>query len=178
MKLPILLIATLLCFGVMAQPANKAANAAAKKEAKMAAHQKVGNQKMANQKVPPILEKLRGMSPDERQKALKTLPPARRERLEARLEAYDRMNERQRKNVERFQQLPAAQQQQVRKVYQRFNQLPNDRKDDLRQEVRKISPMSEDARKNYLNSEEFRAKYNDQEQQMIHQLADSFANEK
>lgn len=168
MKLPILLIASLISLNLMAQPAKKAANAAARKEAK----------KTANQKVPPILEKLRGMSPDERQKALKTLPPARRQRLEARLEAYDRMNVRQRKNVERFQQLPPAQQQQVRKVYQRFNQLPDDRKATLRQEVGKIAPMGEEARKNYFNSEEFRGKYNDQEQQMIHQLADSFASEK
>ena len=177
MKLSILFIASLISVGVAtAQPANKAANAAAKKEAKKAANQAAN--KAANQKVPPILEKLRGMSPDDRQKALKALPPARRQRLEARLEAYDQMNERQRKKVERFQQLPPVQQQQVRKVYQRFNQLPDGRKATMRQEVLKISPMGEEARKNYFNSEEFRGKYNDQEQQMIHQLADSFPPEK
>ena len=98
--------------------------------------------------------------------------------MEARLEQYDRMTEKQKKNVERFQQMPVAQQQQVRRVYQRFNELPVERRVTLRQEVNKITPMSEEARKSYLSSDAFRNKYNDQEQHMIHQLADSFSPEK
>lgn len=153
----------------MAQTGPKAAGKGAKKAAAKAA--------MKNGKTQPV-ERLRAMSPAERRVALSKMSAERRQRMESRLEQYDRMTEKQKKNVERFQQMPVTQQQQVRRVYQRFNQLPVDRRVTLRQEVNKITPMSDEARKNYLNSDAFRNKYNDQEQQMIHQLADSFSPEK
>ncbi len=152
--------------GAIAQTGPKAAGKGAK--AKIA---------MKNGKAQPV-ERLRAMSSAERRVALSKMPAERRQRMEARLEQYDRMTEKQKKNVERFQQMPAPQQQQVRRVYQRFNQLPVERRVTLRQEVNKITPMSEEARKSYLSSDAFRNKYNDQEQQMIHQLADSFSPEK
>ena len=169
MKIFIILMAiSLASGGAMAQAPN------AKNQPKNAARKALKKEG----KGMPVLEKLRTMSPADRSKVLANMPPERRQRLEARLENYDRMPERQKKNVERFQQLPVAQQQQVRKVYQRFNQLPVERRATLRREVNKITPMDQEARKTYLGSEKFRAKYNDEEQQMIHQLADSFPVEK
>ena len=159
----------LLAGGAIAQPGPKAAGKGTKAAAKIA---------MKNGKAQPVVERLRAMSPAERRVALSKMPVERRQRMEARLEQYDRMTEKQKKNVERFQQMPVAQQQQVRRVYQRFNELPVERRVTLRQEVNKITPMSEEARKSYLSSDAFRTKYNDQEQQMIHQLADSFSPEK
>lgn len=146
--------------------ANQAANAARK-----------ANKKQAKQQM-PVIEKLRAMSPAEREKALKNMPADRREKLEKRLAQYDRMSTGQRKSVERFQKMPADKQAQVRQVYKRFNQIPPERQQTLRKEMRTIAPMNEEARKKYFDSDQFRSKYNDDEQRMLHQLADNFPDEK
>ena len=135
---------------------------------------KAANANKQKNKNLPAVEKLRAMSSADRQKALKNMPTDRREKLEQRLAQYDNMSAGQRKSVERFQKLPVEQQVQVRKVYQRFNQIPPERQQTLRKEMRRIAPMDVDARKKYFESEQFRGKYNDDEQRMLHQLADSF----
>lgn len=167
---------TVLAFTALSASALAQAPVRAANQAAVAARKAANGKKQKKQPLPPI-EKLRAMSPADRQKALKNMPADRREKFEQRLAQYDSMSAGQRKSVERFQKLPPTQQAEVRKVYKRFNQIPAERQQTLRKEMRHIAPMNVDERKKYFESDQFRGKYNDDEQRMLHQLADSFPNQ-
>src|SRR5947209_8135711 len=68
---------------------------------------------------PRPVERLSEMTPEEREKELERLPPARRQKLKRQLERYQNMPEQERARIQRqfdaFRQLPPEQQQTVRK---------------------------------------------------------------
>lgn len=117
------------------------------------------------------VEKLATMTPEQRQKALSGLPPAKQRQIEQALENYNKLTPQQRLNAaaraEKLQSLPPAEKQEVRKSLQAFRELPDDRKRAVRQEVNKLSKLPPTERDNRLASGEFKSNFTPAEQQMV-----------
>lgn len=125
---------------------------------------------------PQKVEQLSQLTPDQRQKALASLPPARRAQLEESLARYQSMTPAQRQNVaaraEKLQALPPDEQKQVRQSMQAAKQLPDDRQTAIRQElaqVRKLNPQQREAR---MNSSDFKSKFSPAEQDMVRHMGE------
>jgi hypothetical protein len=121
-----------------------------------------------------LLGKLSQMTPEQREKALEKLPPARREQLAKRIQNFQQLSpEEQTRRLDRLQRLdnmPPQEQKQVRLSIKEFNALPQDRKKQLNQEMRRLNALPEDQRRERIESEEFRDRYTPAEQQMMDDL--------
>jgi hypothetical protein len=122
------------------------------------------------------VERLMNMSPEERQKALQNLPPARRERLERRLTEIQKLPTAQQNRIMTRQQmlnsLPPERQVQVRRSVRQFVNMPEDRRAVINEELNYIAPLRDQERQAYLNSDEFRNRYSAREQQMLSHLTE------
>ena len=118
--------------------------------------------------------RLSRMTPEEREKWLSSLPPARRRRIEQNLREFQEMPPAQQDRVLSRQalldSLPPQRQNQVRRSVQQFLNIPEDRKEVLNQEMQRMAPMSDEERRAHMNSEEFRNRYSANEQQMMGNL--------
>jgi hypothetical protein len=125
------------------------------------------------------LDRLRRMNPDERRRWLDSLPPARRQAIEPRLDRLAEMEPQERRKLiqqlDRFQQMPPKRREEMRRLYGRFNQLPEDRRPLLREEVQNLQNMTPEARRARANSDEFRNKYTAKEQQLMTEMAELMA---
>lgn len=123
-----------------------------------------------------LLERLRQMSPDEREKALENLPPARRQNITNRLNQIEKWptaaQARERARLERLNGLPQQRQNQVRRSARQFLDLPEDRRRQMTEELRRMAPLPDDERRAYMNTEEFRNRYSPNEQQIMSNLAE------
>ncbi len=124
---------------------------------------------------PAIMDRLERMSPEERRRVLDRLPPERRKLVEERLRQYSQLppeeRARLRQRLNRFAQLPTEQQEAARMLYGRFNRLPEDRRKLLAGEFQELRRMDESNRRTRINSEEFRSKYTQAEQQLLQDLS-------
>jgi len=124
---------------------------------------------------PVGLERLIKLTPDQRNRALASLPPARREKIEQQLADYQRMKPEERAKVldryNRMQALPPLKQRQVRASMQQFAALPQPRKALVGKQINMMKGLSESDRRTLMNSEEFRSKFTASEQQMIEDIA-------
>jgi len=124
---------------------------------------------------PVGLERLTKLTPDQRNRALASLPPARREKIEQQLADYQRMKPEERAKVldryNRMQALPPQKQRQVRASIQQFAALPQPRKALVGKQLKMMKGLSESDRRTLMNSEEFRNKFTASEQQMIEDIA-------
>ena len=122
------------------------------------------------------VQRLAGMSPKDREKALAGLPPDRRQAVEKRLQNFQQMSpaERQRATfeVERLQKLPQQKQNQVRRAIHQFTDLPEERQAVITAELDRLTAMPEEERRSRMNSEEFRNRYSPAEQQMMSNIAE------
>lgn len=122
-----------------------------------------------------LLEKYREMSPEQRRQATKNLPPERRKAIEERMEQYDHLPPDERRRLEgrleNFQQWSPERQQMARRVIQRVNQVPPERRQLIRDEFQSWHSLSDDDVRSRMNSDEFRNKYNAQEQQLLREMA-------
>jgi len=118
-----------------------------------------------------IVDKWNRMTPEERQNALSKLPPERRKKIEEQLNEYKNLTPEQRRDLRSryagFNQLSPEKQNQARRLYQRFNNLPPDRQAPVRSEFENLRSMPEAERNARLNSDEFRNKYNANEQTLL-----------
>ena len=116
------------------------------------------------------------MSPEERERALSRLPPARARVIRERIRRYNQLPEREkqalRERYQRFSQLPPDKQAIVRQRMQEFRQLPLARRPVIRREVDQLRAMPEAQRRARLNSEEFRSRFSLQEQQIVRDIAE------
>ena len=116
------------------------------------------------------------MSPEEREKWLSTLPPERRQNIERQINAIQKLPQtlqnRRLRQAEMLQSLPPMRQNQVRRSLNQFTQLPEDRKVLINRELQKMSPLSDEDRRAYMNTEEFRNRYSANEQQMMGNLSE------
>lgn len=119
--------------------------------------------------------RLQKMTPEERDKALEKLPPARREQIEKRLRNFDNLpqqvQERRLDRLQKLNSLPMAQQAQVRQSMKDLQALPNDRKKAVNQELQRMSVMGDEERQYHMGTEEFRNRFSQSEQDMLGNLA-------
>ncbi len=120
---------------------------------------------------PQNLEKLLKLTPEQRNKALSSLPPARREQVLAKLKNYQKIPPQQRaRELERFQRLqmlPPQKRAEVRASLKNFQTVPQPRHRQIQAQINQMSGLSDSDRRALMNSEEFRSKYTPSEQQMI-----------
>jgi hypothetical protein len=118
-----------------------------------------------------IIDRWNRMSPEEQQKALAKLPPDRRQKFEQQLNQYKNLTPEQRRDMrsrlQMFNQLPPEKQNQARRVWGQFGKLPQDRQPLLRNEFENLRAMPEAERSARINSDEFRNKYNANEQSVL-----------
>jgi len=120
------------------------------------------------------LSRLLKLSPEQRNKALSSLPPVRRAQIEKRLNDYQQMPEPQRaralERLRRMQSLPPQKQQQVRASSKMFLELPEPRHKLVQRQIGQLRPLSDADRRALMNSDEFRSKFTPSEQQMIEDI--------
>ncbi len=133
-------------------------------------------QQPANQPGERPIDRVLKMSPEEREKWLSTLPPERRQNIERQINAIQKLPQtlqnRRLRQAEMLQSLPPMRQNQVRRSLNQFTQLPEDRKVLINRELQKMSPLSDEDRRAYMNTEEFRNRYSANEQQMMGNLSE------
>lgn len=117
------------------------------------------------------LQKFSKMTPAERQQHLAKLPADRKEKLEAQLKKYESMTPAQKARLDSFNQLSPAQRSEFRTSFQRLQDQPADRRRAMREELNQLYTLPSDARKNRLNSPEFRSRYSPEEREIISKMA-------
>jgi len=109
------------------------------------------------------LERLSNMSPEQRARALASLPPARRAQIEKNLARLDRLTPAQRQKalnrLRRLQELSPAQREQVRDALRQFRSLPAGRRAAVGRELNVLRGMPPAARERRLNSDEVRRRF-------------------
>lgn len=122
-----------------------------------------------------MVERFNNMSPEQQDRALKKLPPERREEMERNLNRYRELDpkqkERLRKQFESFQQLPPERQALARKTFREMNQLPHERKVAVRRAVASLRKLSEDERKERLSEEGFKQRFSSDELRIVEELS-------
>jgi hypothetical protein len=122
------------------------------------------------------IERLARMTPEQRRRALRKLPPKRRQQLEQRLEKYKRLSPEQRRQLggqyDSFRRLPPNKQEEARKLFRRFQRLPQDRRTLVRQELRNLRRLSEADHRARMNGDEFRNRFTHSERQLLEDLLD------
>jgi hypothetical protein len=124
---------------------------------------------------PTMLDRFEAMPPEQRQRFLDKLPPDRRQRIEARLKAYESLpqevRDRLRRQAETFWALTPEQKQNARRLFKRFMELPPGRRQVLRREANRLSRLPWPKRQELLASPEFEHLYSPEERQILHALA-------
>ncbi len=122
-----------------------------------------------------IFLKLLKMTPDEREKALSILPPARSEQLQNRIENFQKqkadVQERQLRRLEKLNALPIDEQAKVRQSMKELKDLPTDRQKAVNQELQRMSVMGDEEKQYHMGKDEFRNRFSPSEQEMLGNLA-------
>ena len=114
-----------------------------------------------------IIDRWNRMSPEEQQKFLAKFPPDKRKQVEAQLNRFKNLPPEERSRPQTFSQLPPEKQNQARRAWAQFGKLPKDRQPLLRDEFENLRTMPEAERNARINSDEFRNKYNANEQGIL-----------
>ncbi|HEY1204677.1 MAG: DUF3106 domain-containing protein [Bryobacteraceae bacterium] len=124
---------------------------------------------------PTVLDRLEALSPEQRQRLLATLPPERRQRIEARLKAYESLpqaeRDRLRRQYDKFRALTPEQKETSRRLFRRFMELPPGRRQVLRQEANRLSQIPWPQRQARIASPDFQRRFTPEERQILHALA-------
>lgn len=116
------------------------------------------------------------MSPEERERELAKLPPARARLIRQQLRRYSEMSpeekEKLRKRYQTFSQLPPDLQQTVRERLREFRQLPVARQVAVHRQVVELRALPEDQRAARMDSDEMRSRFSTQERLIIQNLAE------
>lgn len=120
------------------------------------------------------VDRLSRMTPQQRERALSSLPPARRLRLEQKLREFENLppaqQDRVRSRLELLNSLPPQRQAQVRRSMREFNQMAPDRRQPIGQALRRMAPLPDEERRAYLNSEDFRNRFSEADRQLMNDL--------
>ena len=172
LRVPVLTVALTLCFGSFAWAQRPHPEAT-----KPPAHPPNNKGKPGKGPGPgakngsPIVEFLR-MSPQQREKALKNLPPERRRNIEDRLARYDAAPPEQKARLERLWSLPPERQQHIRQSMQEVRDMPIERRRPMNQQIRRLQGMTPAEREEYFNSAEFHNRFTPREQEMMRDLSE------
>jgi phage-related protein len=122
------------------------------------------------------IDEFERMPPEQQQKALAKLPPARRKKVEEQLAHLRSLPPEQRamlrQTYSRLSELPPDRQQAVRKAFQKFGNQPGDRQQVIRSELKQLGELPADQRAARFTSPEFRKSYSRGEQQIIRDMSD------
>jgi len=114
------------------------------------------------------------MSPEDRERELAKLPPARARLIRERIWRYNHMQpaEQQalRQRYQTFSQLSPDEQQTVRERLRELRQLPAARRPIVHREVQQLRLLPDAQRQARINGDEFRSRFSPQEQQIIRDL--------
>jgi len=125
-----------------------------------------------------VLERLMAMTPEQRDRVIEQLPPARQAQIRQRLERFDQLppaeKERQLQRAQALWSLPPDKQNLVRRHIQAVNQLSDDRRVLVRQEYVRLSRMPEELRQARVNSEGFKNRFTPQEQEILRDLSEYY----
>jgi hypothetical protein len=114
------------------------------------------------------------MPPEERERELARLPPARARLIRQRIWRYNHMRPEEqqalRQRYRTFSQLPPGKQQIVRERLREFRQLPLARQPVVHREVDRLRLLPEAQRQARMNSDEFHGRFSPREQQIIGDL--------
>jgi phage-related protein len=124
---------------------------------------------------PQYLDRLLKLTPEQRNKALGSLPPQRRALILSKLEDYQKLppelRQRELDRLQRLQQLPPQKRAQVRNSLRQFQAVPQPRHRQMQQQINQLAALPEPDRRALMNSEEFRSKYTPAEQQIIEDVS-------
>ena len=127
---------------------------------------------------PHPLEKLRRMAPEERERALRNMPPERRQMIEERLERWERLAPRRKKRLEgsltNFQQMKPEQQQALRQLAKRFQEtMPEDKRMEGRRTLTMLRRLDPEARKRVLNGPRLKDRFTEEERELLREMAEN-----
>jgi hypothetical protein len=115
------------------------------------------------------------MPPEERERELAKLPPARARVIRQRIWRYNHMRPEEqqalRERYQTFSQLSPEKQQIVRRRLQEFRELPAARQPIVHREVERVRLLPEAQREATFNGEPFRSQFSPAEQAMIRDLS-------
>ena len=115
------------------------------------------------------------MSPEDRERELAKLPPARARLIRQRIWRYNHMRPEEqqalRERYQTFSQLPPDKQQIVRDRLRDLHQLPQARQPLVHREVEQLRSLPEAQRQARMNSDEFRGRFSPQERQIIRDIS-------
>ena len=117
------------------------------------------------------------MTPEQRERALRRLPPERRERIRAQIARFNslppREQQRLRERYARLAALPPDRQDLVRGDLRRLNQMPPERRRAVAREMRQLRNMPEAGRAARMESEAFRTSYSPEERRILEDLSEN-----
>jgi hypothetical protein len=123
---------------------------------------------------PNQVDRLRNMTPQDRDRFLSKIPPERREKIERRLGELQKlppaMVDRLRTRQEMLNSFAPPRQNQIKRSMQQFLNMPDDRRATLNQEIQRMAPLPDEERRAHMNTEEFRNRFTANEQQMMGNL--------
>jgi len=118
------------------------------------------------------------MTPEQRERELAKLPPARARLIRQRIWRYNHMRpeERQalRERYQTFAQLPPEKQQLVRQRLREYRELPAARQSLVHREVAQLRALPDAQRQARMNGDEFVGRFSPQERQIIRDLTTYF----
>jgi Protein of unknown function (DUF3106) len=125
-----------------------------------------------------VMERLAGMTPEQRERVLEKLPPARQSELRQRLADFDSRPPAQKERLlalyARFSSLPPETQAMLRQRLQMFNNIPLPRRQVLRMEIQRLHNLPEDQRSAVFGREPFRARHTPEEIELLRFLSDNY----
>ena len=114
-------------------------------------------------------------TPEQRERVLEKLPPARQQQMRSELDWFDRLPKDQQEQVirrsERLAALPPEKQQAVQRQMQALNRLEPERRRAVRQALIRLQGMPDDQRAELLSRERFRSQFSTEELEIITDLA-------
>jgi hypothetical protein len=120
--------------------------------------------------------KLYRMTPEERERVVEKLPPARQEQLRKNLAYFDGLpkpeQERLIKGAERLANMTPEREREIRQSYQSFGQLPPPRKQAIQQALNTLKAMPDEQRKQVMESDQFKSRFSSDEQKIIRDISD------
>ena len=124
-----------------------------------------------------VLDKMRRMTPEEREQVLRNMPSARRQMFERRLEQWNRLESGQKQrlqgSLESFRSLTPEQQQTVRGLYRKFSEtMPEEKRGDGKRILVRLRNLEPDERKALLNAPRVKARFTDSERELLAEMAE------
>lgn len=115
----------------------------------------------------------------EKDPSFQALPPDTQKHLLDRLRSFNSLAPDKQKKIlnrmEIYEHLPPEKQAEANSVYQRYHSLPSDQRSQVSQGFRKMRDMTPEQRTQYINSDEFRNSFSEQQRDILLGMTDLYA---